>query len=39
MACEDIELATVIAKTINEISKDLIYLFQLDQKWSKQQKN
>ena len=26
MACEDIELSTVIAKTINEISKDLIYL-------------
>ena len=26
MACEDIELATTIAKTINEISKDLIYL-------------
>jgi len=26
MACEDFELATVIAKTINEISKDLIYL-------------
>ena len=26
MACEDIELATVIARTINEISKDLIYL-------------
>ena len=26
MACEDIELATVIAKTINEINKDLIYL-------------
>jgi UPF0271 protein len=26
MACEDIELATVIAKTIHEISKDLIYL-------------
>ena len=26
MACEDIELATVVAKTINEISKDLIYL-------------
>ena len=25
MACEDIELATVIAKSINEISKDLIY--------------
>ena len=27
MACEDIELAIVIAKTINEINKDLIYLF------------
>ena len=26
MACEDIDLATTIAKTINEISKDLIYL-------------
>jgi UPF0271 protein len=26
MACEDSELATVIAKTINEINKDLIYL-------------
>ena len=26
MACEDIELATTIAKAINEISKDLIYL-------------
>jgi len=26
MACEDMELATIIAKTINEISKDLIYL-------------
>ena len=26
MACEDIELATIIAKSINEISKDLIYL-------------
>ena len=26
MACEDIELATTVAKTINEISKDLIYL-------------
>ena len=26
MACEDIELATTLAKTINEISKDLIYL-------------
>ena len=26
MACEDIELATVLAKTINEINKDLIYL-------------
>ena len=26
MACEDIELATTIAKTINEINKELIYL-------------
>ena len=26
MACEDIDLATVLAKAINEISKDLIYL-------------
>ena len=26
MACEDIELATILAKAINEISKDLIYL-------------
>ena len=26
MACEDIDLATIIAKTINDISKDLIYL-------------
>ena len=26
MACEDINLATILAKTINEISKDLIYL-------------
>jgi UPF0271 protein len=26
MACEDIELATTLAKAINDISKDLIYL-------------
>ena len=26
MACEDIELATILAKTIQEINKDLIYL-------------
>ena len=26
MACEDIDLATTLAKTINEIGKDLIYL-------------
>ena len=26
MACEDIQLATTLAQTINEISKDLIYL-------------
>ena len=26
MACEDIDLATILAKSINDISKDLIYL-------------
>ena len=26
MACEDLELATILAKAINEISKELIYL-------------
>ena len=26
MACEDLELATILAKAINEINKDLIYL-------------
>ena len=26
MACEDIDLATTLAKAINEVSKDLIYL-------------
>ena len=26
MACEDLELATILAKAVNEISKDLIYL-------------
>jgi len=26
MACEDIDLANILAKTINEISKDIIYL-------------
>jgi len=26
MACEDLELATILANTINEINKDLIYL-------------
>ena len=26
MACEDIELATTLAKTIKDINKDLIYL-------------
>ena len=26
MACEDLELATTIAKTVNEINKDMIYL-------------
>ena len=26
MACEDLELATILAKVVNEISKDIIYL-------------
>ncbi len=26
MACEDLDLATILAKTVNEISKDIIYL-------------
>ena len=39
MACEDIDLATTLAKAINEISKDLIYLFLLARKWNKQLKN
>ena len=40
MACEDIELATtILAKSINEISKILFILYQLDQKWKRQQKN
>ena len=26
MACEDIELATILAKTIKDIDKDIIYL-------------
>ena len=38
MACEDIELATVLAKTIKDINKDLIYLVQLAQKCKKQLK-
>ena len=26
MACEDLELATTLAKAVNEIGKDIIYL-------------
>ena len=39
MACEDIELATTIAKTINEISKELIYLVPTGSKMEKAAKN
>ena len=35
MACEDIELASILAKTINEISKDLIYLVPTGSKMEK----
>ena len=35
MACEDIELAKTIAKSINEISKDLIYLVPTGSKMEK----
>ena len=35
MACEDIELANILAKTINEISKDLIYLVPTGSKMEK----
>ena len=35
MACEDIELATTLAKAINEISKDLIYLVPTGSKMEK----
>ena len=35
MACEDIDLATTLAKTINEISKDLIYLVPTGSKMEK----
>ena len=35
MACEDLELATTIAKAINEISKDLIYLVPTGSKMEK----
>jgi 5-oxoprolinase (ATP-hydrolysing) subunit A len=35
MACEDIELATTLARTINEISKDLIYLVPTGSKMEK----
>jgi UPF0271 protein len=35
MACEDIELANILAKTINEINKDLIYLVPTGSKMEK----
>ena len=35
MACEDIDLATTLARTINEISKDLIYLVPTGSKMEK----
>ena len=35
MACEDFELASILAKTINEISKDLIYLVPTGSKMEK----
>ena len=35
MACEDIDLATTLANTINEISKDLIYLVPTGSKMEK----
>ena len=39
MACEDIELATTLAKSINEISKDLIYLVPTGSKMQEAAKN
>ena len=39
MACEDIELATTLAKTIKGISKDLIYLVPTGSKMEKAAKN
>ena len=35
MACEDTELSTILAKTINEINKDLIYLVPTGSKMEK----
>ena len=35
MACEDVNLATIIAKTINEIDKDMIYLVPTGSKMEK----
>ena len=39
MACEDIELATILAKVIYEIDKDLIYLVPTGSKMEKAAKN
>ena len=39
MACEDIDLATILAKAINEIDKDLIYLVPTGSKMEEAAKN
>ena len=39
MACEDIELATVLAKTIKDINKDIIYLVPTGSKMQEAAKN
>ena len=39
MACEDIELATTLAKTIKDINKDLIYLVPTGSKMQEAAKN
>ena len=39
MACEDFELANLIAKSIVHANKDLIFWFQRDLKWKKLVKN
>ena len=39
MACEDIELATILAKTIKDINKDIIYLVPTGSKMQEAAKN